>query len=140
MAIKSLKTRADDSPQPGAGNFPVREVLSSPEPGCFRYDDRHRSLILTQLDGTTEGYPLTWLYRWRWHKGPAHEVLALTLTEHEVTIRGKNLEYILEHLQSNHGLHLRVKDDRYLSLEGKGSVQISAIMIEPNAQPPTELK
>ena len=58
------------------------ESPSSPDPGCCQSDDRHRTLVLTQLDGSTEGFPLTWLYRWQWRKELGHEVLTLTLTEH----------------------------------------------------------
>jgi hypothetical protein len=135
----AIETRVNDS-QRQAGSLPPRAFLPLREPGCCESDDRHRSLVLTQLDGTTEGFPLTWLYRWRWRKHPTHEVLMLTLTEHEVTIQGEHLDRILEHLRDNHGLHLRIKDNRYLSVQGKHTLRISSITIEPNAKPPAELK
>jgi hypothetical protein len=134
MAIKS---RHNASPESAASNFPASELLPLYDPGCCQSDDRHRSLVLTQLDGNTEGFPLTWLYRWRWRQHPTDEVLTLTLTEHEVTIHGKHLDGILEHLRNNHGLHLRIRDERYFSFKGKDEPRISSITIQPNAQPPT---
>jgi hypothetical protein len=134
MAIKS---RHSASPESAASNFPASELLPLYDPGCCQSDDRHRSLVLTQLDGTTEGFPLTWLYRWRWCQHPTHEVLTLTLTEHEITIHGQHLDAILEHLRNNHGLHLRIRDERYFSFRGKDEPRISSITIQPNAQPPT---
>jgi hypothetical protein len=110
------------------------------DPGCCQSDDRHRTLVLTQLDGTTDGFPLTWLYRWQWRKTPSHEVLTLTLTEHEVILHGKNLDRIMEHLRYLHGLHLKIKDDRYFSLHGHDPIRISTITIKAHAQrPPNDL-
>ena len=102
--------------------------------GCCQSDDRHRTLVLTQLDGTTEGFPLTWLYRWQWRKELGHEVLTLTLTEHKVTIHGRHLDRIMEHLRNNHGLHLQIKDERYFNLVKRDVIRISTITVQPNAQ------
>ena len=132
----ALKTRLDDTPPPDASHLPLREFPAPFDPGCCHSDDRHRSLVLTQLDGTTEGFPLTWLYRWQWRKQPTHEILTLTLTEHEVTIHGEHLDRIMEPLRNNHGLHLIIKDDRYFSIYGNDVIRISAIKIKPNAQVP----
>lgn len=110
------------------------ESPSSPDPGCCHSDDRHRTLVLTQLDGSTEGFPLTWLYRWQWRKELGHEVLTLTLTEHQVTIHGRHLDRIMEHLRNNHGLHLQIKDERYFSMVKRDVIRISTITVQPNAQ------
>ena len=112
------------------------ESPSSPDPGCCHSDDRHRTLVLTQLDGSTEGFPLTWLYRWQWRKELGHEVLTLTLTEHQVTIHGRHLDRIMEHLRNNHGLHLQIKDERYFSMTGKDPIRISTITIQSHSQLP----
>ena len=134
----ALKSRHSASSEPATSD-PLRDFPRPYDPGCCDSSDRHRSLVLTQLDGTTEGFPLTWLYRWRWRKLPDREVLTLTLTEHEVTIDGEHLDRILEHLQDNHGLHLKIRDDRYFTLRGKNELRISTIKIQPNAKPSTEL-
>ena len=110
-----------------------RESPSSPDPGCCQSDDRHRTLVLTQLDGTTEGFPLTWLYRWQWRKELGHEVLTLTLTEHQVTVHGRHLDRIMEHLRNNHGLHLQIKDERYFNMVKRDVIRISTITVQPNA-------
>ena len=116
-------------------------LSASFDPGCCQSDDRHRTLILTQLDGTTDGFPLTWLYRWQWRKEPSHEVLTLTLTEHQVILHGKHLDRIIEHLRNNHGLHLQIKDDRYFSMTGKDPIRISTITIQSHSQlPPNDKK
>jgi len=112
------------------------EHSPSLDPGCCQSDDRHRTLVLTQLDGTTEGFPLTWLYRWQWRKELGHEVLTLTLTEHQVTIHGRHLDRIMEHLRNNHGLHLQIKDERYFNLVKRDLIRISTIAIQPHSQLP----
>jgi hypothetical protein len=117
-----------------AARSPSSEHSPSLDPGCCQSDDRHRTLVLTQLDGTTEGFPLTWLYRWQWRKELGHEVLTLTLTEHKVTIHGRHLDRIMEHLRNNHGLHLQIKDERYFNLVKRDVIRISTITVEPNAQ------
>ena len=124
---------------PGTGpTSATRDSSSEHSPsldlGCCQSDDRHRTLVLTQLDGTTEGFPLTWLYRWQWRKELGHEVLTLTLTEHKVTIHGRHLDRIMEHLSNNHGLHLQIKDERYFNLVKRDVIRISAITVQPNAQ------
>jgi hypothetical protein len=93
-----------------------------------------RCLILTQANGATEGFPLTWLYRWQWKKQTTDELLILTLTEHEVMIDGKNLELITEPLSKSTGLHLRVKEDRYQSLLQPDANLITHITIKPHAK------
>lgn len=133
MAIKSYPSPVRAS---AADSASLADLSSPLEQGCCQPDDRHHSLVLTQLDGTTEGFPLTWLYHWQWRKEPSHEVLTLTLTEHKVTIHGSCLDRIMEHLRNNHGLHLQIKDDRYFSIQGKSSIRISAITIKPHTPPP----
>ena len=108
--------------------------LPSPEPGCCTGIENGRCLILTQANGATEGFPLTWLYRWQWQKQTTDELLILTLTEHEVTIQGKNLEPITEPLSKSTGLHLRVKEDRYQSLLQPHATLITHITIRPNTK------
>ena len=114
----------------------LSERSPSHDPGCCQSDDRHRTLVLTQLDGTTEGFPLTWLYRWQWRKELGHEVLTLTLTEHQVTIQGRNLDRIMEHLRNNHGLQLQIKDERYFSMAKRDVIRISTITIQTHSQLP----
>lgn len=109
-------------------------VSPSPEPGCCRVIENGRCLILTQANGATEGFPLTWLYRWQLKKQTTDELLILTLTEHEVMIHGKNLELITEPLSKSTGLHLRVKEDRYQSLLQPDANLITHITITPNAK------
>jgi hypothetical protein len=126
---------------PGTGPTPAtcgspNERSLLPDPGCCQSDDRHRTLVLTQIDGTTEGFPLTWLYRWQWRKELGHEVLTLTLTEHQVTIHGRNLDRIMEHLRNNHGLHLQIKDERYFSMAKRDVIRVSTITIQPHSQLP----
>lgn len=108
--------------------------LPSPEPYCCTGIENGRCLILTQANGATEGFPLTWLYRWQWKKQTTDELLILTLTEHEVTIQGKNLELITEPLSKSTGLHLRVKEDRYQSLLQPHATLITHITIRPNTK------
>ena len=105
--------------------------LPSSEPGCCTSEDNHRSLILTQLNGYQEGFPLTWLYRWRWKQSATHEQLTITLTEHEVTIHGKHLDNVAELLSNGKGLHLRIKDTRYQSLMRPTEILITTITIQP---------
>jgi hypothetical protein len=109
-------------------------VSPSPEPSCCTVIENGRCLILTQANGATEGFPLTWLYRWQWEKQTTDELLILTLTEHEVMIHGKNLELITEPLSKSTGLHLRVKEDRYQSLLQPDANLITHITIKPNAK------
>ena len=109
-------------------------VSPSPEPGCCTVIENGHSLILTQANGATEGFPLTWLYRWQWKKQTTDELLILTLTEHEVMIHGKNLELITEPLSKSTGLHLRVKEDLYQSLLQPDANPITQITIKPNAK------
>lgn len=118
----SLKSKFPDASRP------------SPEPGCCTVIENGRCLILTQANGATEGFPLTWLYRWQWKKQTTDELLILTLTEHEVTIQGKNLELITEPLSKSTGLHLRVKEDRYQSLLQPDANLITDIEIKPNTK------
>ena len=103
---------------PADGKSTSTTSSTSREPGCCDYNDRHHCLTLTQLDGTTEGFPLTWIYRWQWRKDASQEEVILTLTEHQITVRGRNLTPILDHLSANIGFHLRIKADRYLKLQG----------------------
>jgi hypothetical protein len=131
MAIESHPS--SDRSQ-AANGIPSGSLSTSFDPGCCQADDRHRSLVLTQLDGTTEGFPLTWLYRWQWRKESNCEVLTLTLTEHQVTIHGKHLDRITEHLRNNHGLHLQIKDERYFGMIGRDPIRISTITIQPHGQ------
>jgi hypothetical protein len=112
----------------------LTRFLSSSETSCCTSEDNHRSLILTQLDGATEGFPLTWLYRWQWRSSAGNEQLIVTLTEHEVTIHGKHLDGVAELLRNGQGLHLRVKDDRYQSLMRATEILISAITVLPNSR------
>ena len=109
-------------------------INPSPEPGCCTVIENGRCLSLTQANGATEGFPLTWLYRWQWQKQTTDELLILTLTEHEVMIYGKNLELITEPLSKSTGLHLRVKEDRYQSLLQSDANLITHITIKPNAK------
>ena len=132
MAIDFHPGTGPTSATPGSPS----ERSPSPDPGCCQPDDRHRTLVLTQLDGTTEGFPLTWLYRWQWRKELGHEVLTLTLTEHQVTIHGRHLDRIMEHLRNNHGLHLQIKDERYFSIVKRDVIRISTITIQPHSQLP----
>lgn len=111
-----------------------RDLPAPYDPGCCQSDDRHHSLILTQPDGTTDGFPLSWLYRWQWRRQATDEVLTLTLTEHEVTLCGVHLDRILEHLRRHHGLHLCTKDERYYSLYGQEALRISSITIKPHSR------
>ncbi len=106
-------------------------VNPSPEPGCCTVIENGRCLILTQQNGATEGFPLTWLYRWQWKKQTTDELLILTLTEHEVMIHGKDLERIIEFLSKGTGLHLKVKDDRYQGLLRPNETHITHITVQP---------
>lgn len=110
----------------------------SPESVCYTVLEHARSLILTQADGATEGFPLTWLYRWQWKKETTDELLILTLSEHEAIIRGKNLEILLEALGRNTGLHLRAREERYQSLLLPHETLISCITVRPIATAPTQ--
>jgi hypothetical protein len=125
-----LKTKL---PTGGEANRP-RFLSDLSEPGCFTGSDSHRSLVLTPRDADTEGFPLTWLYRWRWQTLPTHELLTLTLTEHEVTIQGLNFGLVVEHLTTGKGFHLKVQDDRYDSLRSPKATRITSITIQPHAK------
>jgi hypothetical protein len=129
MAIDMYPNDPASAPRPARSNFPVKQPALIPEPDCCQVNDRCQSLVLTQANGTTEGFPLTWLYRWRWEETAGRETLILTLTEHEVVVKGKRLERILEALEHQHGVHLRIKDDRYHSLN-PGRIHISTITVQ----------
>ena len=116
---------------PLKSKFP-EEWPSNPEADCFTTAESSRSLVFTQADGATEGFPLTWLYRWQWKKHTAHEVLILTLTEHEVAIHGKKLTGIIEPLIKGIGLHLTVKEERYQGLLMPYETLITQIEIQPH--------
>ena len=119
----SLKPKLSDESE----RYPNRVPSPTPEPGCCTSEDNHRCLILTQLNGAAEGFPLTWLYRWQWKQSATQELLILTLTEHEVTIHGKHLENVAELLSNGKGLHLRIKDSRYQSLMRPTEILITTI-------------
>jgi hypothetical protein len=123
----ALKPKLSDESE----RYPSRVLSPTPEPGCCTSEDHHRCLILTQLNGAAEGFPLTWLYRWQWKQSATHELLILTLTEHEVTIHGKHLDGVAELLSNGKGLHLRIKDTRYQSLMRPTEILITAITIQP---------
>ncbi len=112
-------------------------VSQTSGPGCCTVIENGRCLILTPTNGATEGFPLTWLYRWQWKKQTTDEVLILTLTEHEVTIHGKNLEPITDSLSKSTGLHFKVIADRYQSLLPSDSILITHIIINPHAKDPS---
>lgn len=127
----AIKTRTTDTSNSADSRLALRDFPPPYDPGCCQSDDRHRSLILTQLDGTTDGFPLSWLYRWQWRQQATDEVLTLTLTDHEVTLHGVHLDRILEHLRNHHGLNLCIKDERYYSIYGDTALRISSITIKP---------
>ena len=131
MAIESYP---EPPPPRSPSNFPSPKLSLSREPGCFTTADDNRSLLLTQLDGTTDGFPLTWIYRWQWRQHANHESLIITLSEHEIEICGKNLHATEEYLSKGRGIHFRVKDDRYLKLQGNHLTQISSINVKPTVQ------
>lgn len=118
---------------------PSHLLSAIPEPGCFTGSESHRSLVLTPWDAGTEGFPLTWLYRWQWKIQATHELLTITLTEHEVTVSGLNLGLAVEYLTSGKGFHFRVKDDRYQSLLGRNEIRITSITIQPHSRNPPSL-
>ncbi len=120
------------SPDTAEANLP--RFLTSSEPGCCTSEDNHRCLILTQLNGAAEGFPLTWLYRWQWRSSATHELLILTLTEHEVTIHGKHLDKVAKLLSDGKGLHLQIKDARYQSLMRPHEILITTITVQPNSK------
>ena len=117
-----------------AADANLPRFLPSSEPGCCTSEDDHRCLILTQLDGTLEGFPLTWLYRWQWRSSATHELLILTLTEHEVTIDGQHLDKVAKLLSDGKGLHLQIKDARYQSLMRPYEILITTITVQPNSK------
>ena len=121
---KSPRTIRDDA----AGPAFERELE------CYTTDDHHRCIILTQADGATEGFPLTWLYHWEWISQGTYEQLVITLTDHEATIRGKNLSRIIEALSKGTGLHLRVRDERYQSLVRTNALLITHITVQPHTR------
>lgn len=126
----SLKSKSPDPADPALPRF-----LSEAEPACCISEDSHRCLILVQRNGAVEGFPLTWLYRWQWQPGATQERLAIGLTDHEVTIHGKQLDRVAELLSNGKGLRLQIKDARYQSLLRPNEILITAITIQPNAKP-----
>lgn len=126
----TLKPKSPDEPVP---RFPSRELSPLPEAGCLSTDDHHRSLLLTQPDGSTQGFPLTWLYRWQWREHATTETLTLMLTEHVITVHGKHLARIIEPLSKGTGIHLREKDARYQSQLRPNETLISDITVLPHA-------
>ena len=104
----------------------------SAEPGCCTAIEDGRCLLLTQTNGASDGFPLTWLYHWQWSSRAEDERLVLTLTEHRVTIHGRNLGLITEKLSQGTGLHLKVKGERYQGLLQSGQTLITEITIEPS--------
>jgi hypothetical protein len=128
----SLKLKSKSSA--AAGDDASSEAAFHAEADCCTNDEHHRCLILTQADGASEGFPLTWLYHWEWMTRGTHEQLVITLTDHEATIRGKNLSRIIEALSKGTGLHLRVRDERYQSLVRTNALLITHITVQPHTR------
>jgi hypothetical protein len=131
MSLK-LKSKSPAAPGDDASSEPAFHA----EADCCTNDEHHRCLILTLADGTTEGFPLTWLYHWEWITQGTHERLVITLTEHKATIRGKNLSRTIEALSKGTGLHLRVKDERYQSVLRTNALLITHITVQPHTKYP----
>ncbi len=93
-----------------------------------------KSLLLTHAAGVTDGFPLTWLYRWQWSEQPTEERIVVTLTEHEILVRGKNLEPISSLLAKGIGLHLRTIDERYHATLSPNATLITNLTIKPIAK------
>jgi hypothetical protein len=125
----SLKSKSPEPADPALHRF-----LPEAEQTCCTSEDSHRCLILVQRNGAVEGFPLTWLYRWQWQPGATQERLAISLTDHEVTVHGKQLDRVAELLSNGKGLRLQIKDARYQSLLRPNEIFITAITIQQNAK------
>lgn len=117
-----------------AGADAINEQALQPDLDCCTTHKHQRCLILTQANGATEGFPLTWLYHWEWKQQGSHELLTITLTEHVATIRGKNLTRIIESLTQGTGFHLRVTNERYQSLLRPNQALITEITVQPHTK------
>lgn len=98
---------------------------------CCTEIEHGKSLLLTQANGATDGFPLTWLYRWQWNEQLTDERIVITLTEHEILIQGKNLDPITALLAKGTGLHLRTVDERYHASISPNAALITQLTVKP---------
>lgn len=104
-----------------------------PLPGPECYEPLRGAIVLVKANGTTTGFPLTWLYQW--HLKPASvssDTLTLFLTDHQVTVEGQCLAPLGELLEQNAGFRLTERTERYRSLKEIKEIYISNIFIRPN--------
>ena len=98
-----------------------------------QFEECRGHLVFTLADGTTTGFPLSWLYCFDYRKDEAGERFLLHLTDHRVTVQGKGLMTLEDHLKNGEGFHLSELPDRYLSIRRSDKANIDHIAIEPMA-------
>ena len=95
------------------------------------YGDSRHLLLFTQADGTTTGFPITWLYQVRRETRAGQDRLTIFLTEHRVTLEGRMMDRLLDQLRIGEGFHASERPERYASIQRSEDAYISKITIEP---------
>ncbi len=95
-------------------------------------------LEFTLADGTTCGFPLSWLYRYEHVPEEDGERLVLQFAEHRVTIRGQPLDQLQRCLHNGEGFHVYETPQRYLTIKREAKSFIESILIELLNRTPTE--
>lgn len=107
---------------------------ASPAPASldsFCYGESRHLLLFTQADGTTTGFPITWLYQIRRETCAGQDRLTIFLTEHRVMLEGRMMDRLLDQLRMGEGFHASERPERYASIRRSEDAYISKITIEP---------
>lgn len=91
--------------------------------------------MFTQADGTTVGFPLSWLYQFDYRRNERGETFVLHLTEHVVTVTGRTLSVLEDQLKKGEGFHVSEPAERYASIQLNEQAHIASITIEPLVKP-----
>lgn len=116
-------------PKSGHGSKPKTQLDRD------QYQASRSMLIFTRADGSTIGFPLSWLYRFDYRKDGREEKLTLHLTEHLVTVVGRMLGMAVGQLQQGEGFHLSEVPERYKGLQRNEDAHIATITIAPVTKP-----
>ncbi len=114
---------------------PGREPMPPSRLERHHFQECRGLLMFTQADGTTVGFPLSWLYQFDYRKDERGETFVLHLTEHVVTVTGRTLGVLEDQLKKGEGFHVSEPAERYASIQRNEQAQIASITIEPLVKP-----